>query len=246
VIDDASTTSTSILHRIINTSQSHPHLLTSNSTIVRTRDAGELLVPKLGIAEFDLKQPRVKSLLGQFDVFNQQDLASLDSIYSDISFSQKAQLNFGNAACFPIHVDSDASNLLDRRKLSAILYLNTIPPEVGGQLVLYPSMTSPPIIIQPKFNRMVLFSTRDMLHRVIPLKQGYRVCLTTWISGDWLGGDKEIYDSVKFMRMKLRYKREWRESIEESHGPSIERDRLLAEFDRDIRTIMSRLNLLLP
>jgi hypothetical protein len=88
---------------------------------------------------------------------------------------------------------------------------------------------------------MVIFSTSQMLHRVMPLKTGYRVCLTTWISGD-SDGDDMGHDSEWVMRKKLYLEKEWRESILESHKPSEERDMLLLLFDRDIKLIRSKLD----
>lgn len=94
----------------------------------------------------------------------------------------KVQLNAGGGACFPLHYDSDRA--LDPRVLTAIVYLNPTWAEGdGGQLQLLPSPgVAPPLSIEPLFGRMVLFSSQDMLHRVLP-SASLRMCLTLWFYG---------------------------------------------------------------
>jgi len=69
----------------------------------------------------------------------------------------------GGGACFPIHVDSEES--VDGRRLTAILYLNPgWRPEHGGHLRLYPPF-APPVDVEPRHDRLVLFLSNRMLHR---------------------------------------------------------------------------------
>eukprot|EP00271_Cylindrocystis_brebissonii_P014769 TRINITY_DN362_c0_g1_i5.p1 TRINITY_DN362_c0_g1~~TRINITY_DN362_c0_g1_i5.p1 ORF type:complete len:450 (-),score=23.28 TRINITY_DN362_c0_g1_i5:372-1721(-) len=93
------------------------------------------------------------------------------------SQSVKAQVNFGDGACFPIHVDSDLENVSDQRVLTAILYLND--EWEGGALRLYPLPFSP-VNINPAMGRLVVFPTGSCLHRVLPSRSP-RLSLTHWI-----------------------------------------------------------------
>ena len=69
----------------------------------------------------------------------------------------------GDGACFPIHVDSEES--VDGRRLTAILYLNPgWRPADGGHLRLYPPF-APPVDVEPRHDRLVLFLSNRMLHR---------------------------------------------------------------------------------
>lgn len=73
----------------------------------------------------------------------------------------KAQHNTGG--CFPIHTDSDFG--VDGRCITAIAYLNPgWQPWQGGELRLYP-WPSEAVDIAPLDDRLVLFSSKTMLHR---------------------------------------------------------------------------------
>lgn len=54
-------------------------------------------------------------------------------------------------------------------------------PRDGGQLRLYPFPQSSSLDIDPIHDRLVLFTSRTMLHRVLP-SQKERYCFTIWIS----------------------------------------------------------------
>jgi Rps23 Pro-64 3,4-dihydroxylase Tpa1-like proline 4-hydroxylase len=89
----------------------------------------------------------------------------------------KVQLNGGDGACFPLHFDSDRA--VDGRILTAIFYLNPgWVPSDGGQLRLLPFPGSA-VDIEPLFDRLVIFSSQDVLHRVLPAAS-LRMCLTLW------------------------------------------------------------------
>lgn len=208
-------------------------------------------------------------------------LALLDSIASDVGFSSiltsvlklddalvaqnvKVQKNDGGGGCFPIHFDTDGS--YDTRMLSCILYLNEEP--VGGELVLYP-YTKPRMIVEPTLNRMVVFRSDTVAHRVLP-SLSERYCLTIWCSSrpthatvdefekekthllvnalQRATGDEEkqtIRDAIEALPVvqktltKLVLQDEWRASLIESHAPSPERDALLASFDAELEHIRS-------
>lgn len=86
----------------------------------------------------------------------------------------KVQVNAGDGGCFPIHFDSDPR--LDGRLVTAILYLNDEPR--GGQLRLYP-FPYESVDVEAVAGRLVLFSSAEMLHRVLP-SSNERHCLTLW------------------------------------------------------------------
>jgi hypothetical protein len=55
-------------------------------------------------------------------------------------------------------------------------------PGPGGQLRLYPWPAGPPVDLEPRFNRLVLFSSARMVHRVLPSRRPGRACFTIWLS----------------------------------------------------------------
>ncbi|MEW5299680.1 MAG: hypothetical protein WDW36_002670 [Sanguina aurantia] len=102
------------------------------------------------------------------------------------SQAAKLQYNCGGGGCFPLHFDSDES--LDARKVTAIFYLNPgWTADQGGALRLFP-FPAQQVDILPAHNRLVLFSTARMLHRVMPSQAEGRVCITVWLTHnrrDW-------------------------------------------------------------
>ena len=160
------------------------------------------------------------SLLPYLDSLLSSLLPSL-LLYSGHS-SIKIQLNRGGS--FPFHLDSPG-NAKDTRRLTFLLYLNPhYQPSQGGALILQPFLSTP-IAIQPLFNRVVLFYSHHMLHRVGPVGEaegGGRVCLTVWLHGrsvdppmgeDWWG-----HVGVQRGLSKCVYEEEWRGSYREAHG----------------------------
>lgn len=100
----------------------------------------------------------------------------------------------GHGGCFPMHFDTDAA--LDTRRVTTIWYLNpSWAPGDGGELRLYP-FPGQPLDIEPLNDRLVLFSSQEMLHRVLP-SSAERVCFTVWMSEDGArrpqgGGREEV------------------------------------------------------
>ena len=91
--------------------------------------------------------------------------------------SVKLQRNAGRGGCFPLHFDSDAG--LDARVVTALTYLNPAwKPGDGGELALFP-FPDDPIMVEPIAGRVVLFSSANTLHRVLP-SSVERFCFTTW------------------------------------------------------------------
>ena len=52
----------------------------------------------------------------------------------------------------------------------------------GGELRLYPFPRRPPVDITPIADRLVLFASTRMLHRVLPSTAANRSCFTIWMS----------------------------------------------------------------
>ena len=177
----------------------------------------------------------------------------------------KLQVNFGMGACFPLHFDSAAE--LDGRRVTALTYLNPGWKEGdGGELVVYP-FPSPPVKIEPRMGRVVLFSAANMLHRVLPSK-ARRLCFTQWffarsaggssvsssaagssgsaanggVGGD--GGDVAAAQVAALLRpemrkhlMKVVHADEWAKSIEASHPDTPERKMALDTHWREVDVI---------
>jgi hypothetical protein len=79
---------------------------------------------------------------------------------------------------FPMH--HDAAGWPDTRVLSAILYLNSDWREGdGGELRLYP-FPFDSFDVQPLEDRLVIFSSECMLHRVLALQSHRRQCSAPW------------------------------------------------------------------
>ena len=170
--------------------------------------------------------------------------------------TMKVQLNAGGGACFPYHFDSDRA--VDSRVVTAILYLNPgWAQQDGGQLQLLPCPLAP-VEVDPLFDRLVLFSSTDMLHRVLP-SQTTRLCLTLWFYANGDDEDASGDDSppasgqddapaMQALRLLLRpdfrhlfaryvYAREWALSIEQSHEPSQGRSHAVSTHWDDVAAI---------
>jgi len=97
--------------------------------------------------------------------------------------SIKLQWNDGTMGCFPAHYDNPGPP--SRRAYTAILYLNKEwSEESGGELTLYPFLSGRKEKISPIFNRLVIFKSNMVLHRVEQCRGRSRYCLTFWIDGD--------------------------------------------------------------
>lgn len=145
-------------------------------------------VTKPNIYELDLyyeshrkKLPELKELYDQTAIFDR--ISSLVPelhmcIREQGGYTIKLQHNRGQGACFPLHYDNPGG--ADRRKITCLLYLNRDwKPGDGGEIRLVPFL-QPHIDIEPRFDRMVLFMSDSMLHRVLPCNSE-RYCLTIWL-----------------------------------------------------------------
>eukprot|EP00878_Enallax_costatus_P041821 GHUV01048715.1.p1 GENE.GHUV01048715.1~~GHUV01048715.1.p1 ORF type:complete len:312 (+),score=59.69 GHUV01048715.1:317-1252(+) len=173
----------------------------------------------------------------------------------------KLQYNEGGGGCFPMHFDSDEQ--LDMRRVTAIFYLNeNWKPGHGGQLRLYP-FPAPPVDIPPVADRLVLFSTTRMLHRVLPSTVP-RSCFTIWLSQARThagpaaaataapapatgqpGNDMWRFlmqPAVRQHVCKLAYEGEWSRSLRESHPSSSDTDTALLKHHEEVATICKALS----
>lgn len=176
----------------------------------------------------------------------------------------KLQYNAGSGGCFPLHFDTYGD---DGKCVTAVLYLNEHwTTGDGGELVLYPFPAVKPIVVAPRLGDLVLFSSQQMLHRVLPSRKP-RHCLTTWMyqgtpdaaartafyrdmaapSADRSRGD----DSDAFVAMmekvlsspfrrhlqKLVYAAEWTQSLHESHLPTTAFTEYMATHAHELKVI---------
>ena len=94
--------------------------------------------------------------------------------------SIKLQWNNGKGGCFPAHYDNPGAP--SKRALTCILYLNdNWEPHHGGELTLIPFLGEA-TKLAPLFNRLVIFRSNTMLHRVETCLHS-RFCVTVWIDG---------------------------------------------------------------
>lgn len=92
----------------------------------------------------------------------------------------KLQRNAGSGGCFPCHYDNPGTP--NKRKLTCLLYLNdSWQPGDGGEVQLLPFLEQP-VTVAPKMDRVVIFQSDWMLHRVLP-SNAERYCLTIWLDG---------------------------------------------------------------
>ena len=95
----------------------------------------------------------------------------------------KLQVNEGRGGCFPWHYDNPGPP--SNRALTCILYLN---PEWrsgdGGALRVQP-FCGVAATIAPRHNRLAVFYSDRVLHRVMPSRARRRYCATVWLDGDF-------------------------------------------------------------
>eukprot|EP00036_Acanthoecidae_sp_10tr_P010755 CAMPEP_0182922324 /NCGR_PEP_ID=MMETSP0105_2-20130417/4725_1 /TAXON_ID=81532 ORGANISM="Acanthoeca-like sp., Strain 10tr" /NCGR_SAMPLE_ID=MMETSP0105_2 /ASSEMBLY_ACC=CAM_ASM_000205 /LENGTH=289 /DNA_ID=CAMNT_0025059931 /DNA_START=162 /DNA_END=1027 /DNA_ORIENTATION=+ len=93
----------------------------------------------------------------------------------------KLQYNDGGGGCFPLHYDNPAPP--NKRVLTCLVYLNPDWVEGdGGELQVVP-FCGDAIEISPLLDRVVLFRSDRILHRVLPAARP-RYCFTVWLDGD--------------------------------------------------------------
>lgn len=111
----------------------------------------------------------------------------------------KLQYNEGGGGCFPLHYDNPGPP--NRRKVTCLVYLNPKWTDGdGGELVLQ-QFGGETVVIPPLHDRMVLFFSDRILHRVLPSHKP-RYCFTVWIDG--VEGSVNTDDDVMLRAKHLR------------------------------------------
>ncbi|KAL4161448.1 hypothetical protein PRNP1_002002 [Phytophthora ramorum] len=176
----------------------------------------------------------------------------------------KVQHNAGRGACFPMHFDTYGD---DGKCVTAVLYLNEEWGHGdGGEIVLYP-FPKTRVVVQPRFGEMVLFSSQQMLHRVMPSVKP-RYALTTWMyhspsptatteSSSFYRNLEHVaeqaldVENVSFRAMlakilrspfrrhlvKLAYEEEWAQSLRESHLQTEAFEHYMATQEQELQAI---------
>ena len=244
-------------------------LLALNHThLVHPADRRTALLPKRGILEADTHTPGLAAIIPAFHQLT-CDLSLLQSIAAQLpslslhSQTVKVQLNEGSGSCFPLHFDSDSA--LDRRHVSCLLYLNRDYDAArdGGQLQLCP-IPYDSVTIEPRWDRLVLFATSAVLHRVLPAAQP-RVCTTLWMSGGPLpaqpfpppdpspdpssSSSSAAVESLRCLLhprlyahyCKLLLSSQWADSILQSHPDTADTRRAVAQHAADVAVISKAL-----
>eukprot|EP01023_Acetabularia_acetabulum_P014326 TRINITY_DN17019_c0_g1_i2.p1 TRINITY_DN17019_c0_g1~~TRINITY_DN17019_c0_g1_i2.p1 ORF type:complete len:327 (+),score=39.23 TRINITY_DN17019_c0_g1_i2:171-1151(+) len=172
------------------------------------------------------------------------------------SQSMSVEYSIGTGACDPMHTDCVTEK--DNREITAIFYLNQDWSEQdGGQLRLYP-WPNQPVDIQPLHNRLVIFSSRNMVHRMLPTK--VQSCSFTTSMSDkrkkmqWVHNQVSLRDQlrsalenvrssgtfhdvwrllvqpqVRMQVIKYIYQKEWERSIHEAHKNDAQQTQQLLE-----------------
>lgn len=135
----------------------------------------------------------------------------------------KAQVNRGG--CFPWHYDNPSPP--NKRMLTMALYLcPDWQPAAGGELVVMPFL-KPQVVVPPRFNRLVLFSSDRMLHRVLPAcPSSVRRCFTVWFDSDATNPDDDV---------NLRAKHLVEDSIPRLMTTPLQRSLSRAVYDEEYR-----------
>jgi len=216
-----------------------------------------LAVDKKNIWEQEMSDPNVQKLIPNLaDVsanlshkdFLHQLSADMNDVFAEKKIQQEIALDYqamkiqsNTGGSFPIHTDSDG--IVDTRLISAILYLNPDwKKNDGGQLRLYP-FPYKQVDVEPVFNRLVIFPSTGLLHRVLPSNAKNRFCCTFWFSGNLRHPTADSPTSRIFsaklrnIAARLVYAQEWEEAIRESHADSEARDQMIANHWKDISTI---------
>jgi hypothetical protein len=264
----------------------------TNCTHLLSNAGNRSLVPKKDIYEAELIQPETQAIAPMCSVLQNDDslrkalspalqnkpstttaAAAAASRYLSHQ-AIKLQWNAGDGGCFPMHFDTDAS--VDNRVITAIWYQNPgWEPKHGGELRLYPFPMEQPIDISPVLDRMVLFSSKKMVHRVLPCYTD-RYCFTIWLSANGAsqcgldpetieqqratvraGLGKKDLSEIEALRLleieelrahaiKWVYREEWETSLLQSHPEGRARDDLVARMKFEIEVIERALRPLLP
>ena len=168
--------------------------------------SGQVLVAtKPNIYEADLHDGALRSRVPSLNTLFEQDTLvhvlneRLPGLFLEPGANGKTiklQYNSGNGGCFPLHYDNPGRP--NRRKLTCLLYLNPDWKQGdGGELQLVPFLQDP-VTIEPLMNRMVIFYSESVLHRVLRAN-AERFCFTIWLDAV---GSRVNMDEHNALRMK--------------------------------------------
>lgn len=150
------------------------------------------------IFEVDLHDSSLRSKVPELDaLFHSTDipqaltnhLPQYELQFRTMDRTLKLQRNAGHGGCFPCHYDNPG--IPNKRKVTCLLYLNgNWKKSDGGEVQLFPFLQQS-IIVAPKMDRMVLFQSDLMLHRVLP-SNAERYVLTIWLDGNKVNVPKDL------------------------------------------------------
>ncbi|KDO27947.1 hypothetical protein SPRG_07223 [Saprolegnia parasitica CBS 223.65] len=162
-------------------------LLEPNKTQFPRADGSVAQFAKPNIYEADLHNASVRTQVPELDaLFHSDDLCLALEDHTRLGLvpgtqgkTLKVQFNAGNGGCFPCHYDNPGRP--NKRKLTCLLYLNPDWKDGdGGEIQFYPFLAPEPVTLAPRMDRLVIFSSDSLLHRVLPAAQP-RHCLTIWL-----------------------------------------------------------------
>eukprot|EP00750_Incisomonas_marina_P012550 INCI16965.1.p1 GENE.INCI16965.1~~INCI16965.1.p1 ORF type:complete len:404 (-),score=66.59 INCI16965.1:190-1401(-) len=114
----------------------------------------------------------------------------------------KLQINKGGA--FPVHYDNPGRP--NRRRWTCLVYLNPDWADGdGGEVVLLPFGDAPSgVTVAPLFNRLLIFRSDLVLHRVLTAKK-QRFCFTIWVDAhnDDVNADHDVFLKQKHLRLPI-------------------------------------------
>eukprot|EP00052_Salpingoeca_macrocollata_P024249 m.216052 g.216052 ORF g.216052 m.216052 type:complete len:288 (-) comp22211_c10_seq1:525-1388(-) len=125
-----------------------------------------------------------------------EDMVDMDLVCGTDGRTVKLQVNAGGGGCFPLHYDNPSRP--NKRRVTCLLYLNPAwQPGDGGEIQLWPFLR-PECTLAPCFNRMVLFLSDRVLHRVLP-SHSLRHCFTLWLDGRDTNPDVDVFLKAKHL-----------------------------------------------
>jgi hypothetical protein len=147
--------------------------------------------------------PEFNALFGRFAAETadlpralEQYLPNLALAGGTASTTVKLQYNDGGGGCFPLHYDNPGRP--NNRLVTCLVYLNPKWQQGdGGEIQLVP-FCGPCVTIPPIHDRLVVFRSDRILHRVLPSRVP-RYCFTIWLDGTTANGDDDVYLKTKHL-----------------------------------------------
>jgi hypothetical protein len=217
-------------------------MIPNRTLFVNSKTGKPSIIAKPGIFEVDLHDESIRltmkhmnklfiaSRTSLIEILMKYVNETMTLISGNNGRTLKLQWNKGTGGCFPYHYENPGSP--NNRALTCILYLNlNWKQDHGGELTLQPFLKQK-IHIDPIFDRLVIFKSNLILHRVEKAFHE-RYCITFWLDGDSTNSPEnselklpktaieDIESSVKFLHKsatqralsRFVYKEEYEESI---------------------------------